>query len=109
VLTVKSSGLGVPGRHTVEQALENLFVAAALGKGGFAMEVIAVAEVVAAAEDDVLEPCNAGPIPGLHLVSSLHPFRQTPSGSYTEESPHSGRFATCPVRSSFAPGAVLLA
>lgn len=73
----KSSALGVADRHTA--VLENLFVAAAQEKCGFARAVIAaVVEDVAAAEAGVPEPCNVEPIPSLRLAGCLHPFPQKP-------------------------------
>ena len=102
-----SSVLGEADRYTAVR--ENLFVAVAQGRCGFAREAIAaVVEFAAAAEVDVPAPYNAEPIPGLRLASCLPPFPQIPWESCMEESPHSRRFATCPVQFSFAPTVRLL-
>ena len=64
--------------HMAEIQLESLDAEAVLGKSALELGESAVAEVAAAAEDDVLVPCNVEPIPSLHLGDSLLPFQQIP-------------------------------
>ena len=108
MLKAKSSVVDVAVRYTLEEALENLSVAAALEKCGFVREVIVAVVEAVAAEDDVPEPCNVVPIPGLHLASCLRPFQRIPWESCMEEFPHSETYVACPARSFSAPTAMLL-
>jgi hypothetical protein len=82
------SSVDAGAHHRAVRELENPFVAVIpVVKNGFARGAIAAADYAAGGVNGP-EPYNAVPIPSLHLVDCLHPFRRKLEESYTVESPH---------------------
>lgn len=66
------------------------------------MSVVVAAAELAVAEVGAPETCSAEPIPSLHLVDCLRPFRQRPWEPNMEEFPHLTKSGAYPAQSSSA-------